>query len=439
MRLWIVLSLLLLTGCQHYQAQPLGQAPVYADLVVPATSIRGVALPPHSIAIGTPLSLTDLELLAVSHNPQLRLLRAHAGVQEAQWVDAGLLPDPVLSGSRDHPYSGPDQLNAWNSNLSMDLGAILQRAHKRRAAMALNQQIHLDLLWQEWLVVAQVRSLAYRIQGDHDRMKLLQQRLTLLKPLADQLNTALQQGNIDKTVQQPAQLTVEDIQQQLHDLTLNQLQDNQALQALLDLPPQLSVSLSHLPAITDINIPTRLDLQHRPDMLALQAGYASADEHFRLAILGQFPDINLGINNASDTTGTHTVGLSFQLPLPVFNGNRGQIAIAHATRDSLQQEYQQRLTQAQREVDNLRSRVTLLHTQINRVQHDLEIEMQGQTLWAHALASHQIDLMTYTMLMNTCLQKRMDLQQAQQSLDEQQLALMSLLGIVPSWEYSPHA
>ncbi|NNM52702.1 MAG: TolC family protein [Pseudomonadales bacterium] len=439
MRVWIVLSLLLLSGCQHYQAQPLVTNPVYAALVVPVASISGQVLPSHSVVPGTPLTLTELELLAVSHNPQLLVLRANAGVQEAQLVDAGLLPDPVLSGNRDHPYSGPDQLNAWSSNLSMDLGALLQHAHKHRAMLALNHQIHLDLLWQEWLILAQVRSLAYRIQGDSDKLKLARERLVLLKPLADNLNRALQHGNIDKIVQQPSQLAVEDTEQQIHNLTLSRLQDEQALHALLDLPPQLSLSLAALPTLVDLSVPTTPDFRHRPDMLALQAGYASADEHLRIAILGQFPDINLGINNGSDTTGTHTVGLSFQLPLPVFNGNRGHIAIAHATRDSLQQEYQERLTQAQREVDNLRSRVALLRIQITHVQHDLEIEMQGQKSWAQALASHQIDLMTYTMLMNACLQKRMDLQQVQQSLDDQQLALMSLLGIVPSWEYSPHA
>ncbi|MDP9096717.1 MAG: transporter, partial [Pseudomonadota bacterium] len=51
------------------------------------------------IAADAPLSPAEIAILAVQNSPDLRALRAKRGVSQAQVIQAGLLPDPVLSGS----------------------------------------------------------------------------------------------------------------------------------------------------------------------------------------------------------------------------------------------------------------------------------------------------------------------------------------------------
>jgi len=88
----------------------------------------------------------------------------------------------------------------------------------------------------------------------------------------------------------------------------------------------------------------------RLDLLALQAGYRSADRQLRADILAQFPLLDIGFTRASDNTGVNSVGFGITLRLPVFNGNRGKIAVDRATRKALNAAYQAHLDSAQNHI-----------------------------------------------------------------------------------------
>ena len=105
-------------------------------------------------------------------------------------------------------------------------------------------------------------------------------------------------------------------------------------------PSKIETLLSRLP-------------QRRPDLLALQAGYASQEQRFRQAILAQFPALNIGLTHARDTSGIYTAGFGIAITLPIFNRNQGNIAIERATRQRLYDEYQARLNEAFSQVARL--------------------------------------------------------------------------------------
>jgi len=91
----------------------------------------------------------------------------------------------------------------------------------------------------------------------------------------------------------------------------------------------------------------------RPDLLALQAGYDAQEAKVRAAILAQFPAFNLGISTSKDTGGLRTNGLNIGITLPLFNGNKGNILVAQASRKQLEKEYLNRLQQAYTDVSEL--------------------------------------------------------------------------------------
>jgi len=160
---------------------------------------------------------------------------------------------------------------------------------------------------------------------------------------------------------------------QINQLEQTHNQTRHSFNLLLGLDPQVTVAISSLSPATHLDPATmnaRLDQlpRVRPDLLALKAGYESQEARVRAAILAQFPSLGIGVNRASDTDNVDTIGLSVSLTLPLFSGNRGNIAIERATREQLQEEYRARLAQTRVDVD----RLLVLQTLLQQQQDDLQ-------------------------------------------------------------------
>ena len=88
----------------------------------------------------------------------------------------------------------------------------------------------------------------------------------------------------------------------------------------------------------------------RFDLAALRAGYDSQDARLRQAVLEQYPKLDLTLTAARDTGNVRTVGPSVGLTLPLWNRNRGAIAIEQATREQLRAEYDLRLSETRADI-----------------------------------------------------------------------------------------
>jgi outer membrane protein TolC len=167
----------------------------------------------------------------------------------------------------------------------------------------------------------------------------------------------------------------------------------------------------------------------RPDLLALQAGYASQEANVRAAILAQFPSIGIGVNNARDSGNIHSVGLSISLSLPLFNGNKGNIAIERATRAQLREEYNTRLASTAVDVDRLLSLQAILLQQQNDLQIYLPKLETLVTSARRAYAEGDIDALTFLNMESTWVNKRLEQINLSQVLWENRIALEALLAL----------
>ena len=70
-------------------------------------------------------------MLAVLINPVLRADRDRAGVNTAQFIVAGILPNPQLSYSRDFVTSGPGP-NRFGIGIAWDFTSLITRGAKVR-------------------------------------------------------------------------------------------------------------------------------------------------------------------------------------------------------------------------------------------------------------------------------------------------------------------
>jgi outer membrane protein TolC len=410
---------LALAACASYRASPL---PTSVDLAQsPAalkTAIAPLRLEPLStITIDPRAGLTplDVAVLAAINNPDLKAKRAALGVPSAEVFAAGLLPDPQVAAGFDKPIAGPDTHTAFNVSPSIDLAALLATANNKRAARFTAKQADLDVLWAEWTTAQQARQLAETALTDEARAGFLSDILIAAAERAERSARAEERGDVT------AQTAAADLAAKLEVETQFETAQHDAAKARSDLDGLLGLAADvRLPLVEDARPasydPTEVrkalaDLpQRRPDLLALQAGYAAQDANLRKAIVAQFPLAQIAFAYARDPTPTTTIGLSAVIAAPIFNGHRGDVRIQEATREQLKAEYQARLdaangeaTTAMAEIDSATAQAAILRADLPR----LEAMLRPAPA---ALNRGDIDSAAYLAIVQTVVSKRADLE-----------------------------
>lgn len=440
---WMLI--LLLGGCATYQPLPLDHharaAPRPEDIKIDPSVMHMFPPRRHRFDPSRGLGMTDVAILAVANNPQLKLARGERGIAQAQAFDAGLLPDPVLDLAHGMPTGGPAETSSFDLGLSYDVEKLLTHPLAKRAATASARKVDLDLLWMEWQVIGAARQLFVRDVYQAKMLAVLHEEADMLAKQHARLVAAGKNGDVSQAVVVTDLSGLQAVETRLHDAERQLLKTRQDLNALLGLSPEASLHLVGPATVVTLDATgVNHDLddlsRRRPDLLGLQEGYRSADARYRQAILEQFPAIQVGFTRARDTDGIYTRGFQVSLTLPIFNRNRGNIAIAKATRNELHDEYAVRLAQARTQVERILQGQALLARQRTQLQR------------AVAFASGAIDRMEATMTpgdvsdafkvqqRSNALDRRLDLLGLDESLLEQQVVLQTLLGgTVPSSQH----
>ncbi len=366
----------LLGGCAFYHALPLAHAPDLAGgLSGLRTQVPGPAPGEASRRIDTDaaLTLTDVGLLAVLNDPQLRAQRGEMDLAQAGLLQASLLPNPSASVNYAQLVGGHDITNAaWTASLTQDVKAILTYHTRVKSARFLTRQVNADLLWQQWQVAQKARLLALDLYWGGVAVDLSRREVATVGLEVRQARKAAQAGSLALTALAPLLAAKASADQTLASLSLSQLQNWQALDALLGLEPNVRFTLaapSLAPLPKDLR-PLLASLpDRRPDLVALKLGYRSADEDVRTAIIGQFPAFLLGAAWGQDTGNVRSVGPTATFDLPIFDRNQGQIAIARATRLTLHEQYQARLDAAVGAVKGLAAQIRRLKRDVSVAQH----------------------------------------------------------------------
>lgn len=428
-----------LVACQSYGPKPLPPASDLARAVPAVTRGEGASPPPGPLALevapADELDLAKVTLLALTSNPDLRSARATANIAVAQLDAARLFADPQISLSDDHPTRNvPGVIDGVAIGLSYDVSSLVVRGPIIDAARAERDRARLALVWQEWLTASQarqlfVRTLALRRQAD---IRALDVRL--YEEQYRRLTSALGEGGVSSIAAAGALASLRDSSRQLGEVRRLAERAGRDLRLVLGLAPEASLALKPLPE----ELPPPIDVvavrralaslpSRRPDLLGLAAGYAAQEANVRRAIVAQFPAVSIGIRRAQDTAGVETVGFSAGITLPIFNRNRGNIAISKATRERLYQEYQARLDASASEASALAADGSLLDELLRNAVASLP-ELEATARAAHnALARGDIDGFTYVGLETTANAKRLEVAQFRQALLEQRIALQTLL------------
>jgi outer membrane protein TolC len=432
---------LLISACATYHPLPLAKSPDLAARPVLLVNVSRLRLPgvkTHPFNAKNGLDMTEVAELAVINNPTLRAARRKAGIGRAQLFAAGLLPDPQLSLGFNHTttpetaITGP-LANGFSYGLSQALNALVTRGAAEAAQRAALRQINLNIVWQEWQVAQRARQLFIRRRGQDKLLKVVKAVRSVESRAYRRSQRALAAHNttIDKAGANLVALL--NAETKLRTLRRQMNQTRHALTAVLGLKPTVKLHLVGNFGEKPLDPKRyrrarRLLVAQRPDLLALRAGYASQDATVRKAILGQFPALTFGVTRSRDNSSIYDTGFSINLSLPFFNGNRGNIAIARATRAQLHAAYQARLDAAYGDLDQLWREVGILRDELHQVRKRLPVLQNITTKTRHAFKAGNIGAITFATLEISLLNTRNQAIGLRESLAEAQVALETLVG-----------
>jgi len=365
--------LALTTGCAHYTPLPLSDHPTLLDQTVPAvlearaSAVERPWLHPNAVDLSAPLSPQGVAALAVVNNPDLIALRMRANVADAQAFAAGLLPDPTFSIGADKVLSGPDTFLNIAGALGLDINALRKRAVTRQQANAQAQKVRLDLAWAEWQTAGQARIQVVRIDGLARIVDLNRASASATQIQLARVTRASLRGDVTATEAESARLAAFDAADRLRTAERDLLTAKQELARLLGLPPDNVLALAPIAMPQEPPSAERLFAlarESRTDLAALRAGYGAQEATVHKAVLDQFPTLNLTITGNRDSAGNSLLGPTVDFTLPLWNRNRGGIAVERATREALKAEYDARLFQTRAEIAAAWSGIGLARRQL---------------------------------------------------------------------------
>jgi outer membrane protein TolC len=384
--------------------------------------------------VGTaPLTVGQVVNLALANNPDLKAARLKRAIAAGQTKQAGILPNPSLTGAFLPLLSGAGSVPAWNVGLSQDIKSLITYRTRRRAAVDSERQVAADVVWQEWQVAGQARQIASDlIVGANSRASYVA-GYQLLAARNAKLEQALAAHNVTLVTVAPDRVALQAARTALNTLDQKQASLMHQLDALLGLSPDVGIPLTTEadlppfdPAAIRIGLATLQD--RRPDLIALQMGYAAADEQVRQAILSQFPDLILGGSVSSDNSKVINGGPNATLGLPIFDRNQGNVAITTATRAQLHADYEARLAAAIGTVGAMLSEMEQLSAQLVVARRDLPAARLAAERAQAAFGASNLDERGYVDLVSNRFTKEQEIMTLELALLDRQIAIQTLVG-----------
>jgi cobalt-zinc-cadmium efflux system outer membrane protein len=320
-------------------------------------------------------TIEQLVATALDRSPELRAARTAITAAGGQLTQAGLRPNPTVSGSR-MLMTGAQHQTLVELEWPLDL---FRRPARIGTAQHTVEATTLSVQDRERLLAASVREQAGRLLAARRNVEIITEGLTAARRMRELLDSRVTEGEIPKLEANIAAVEAGRIEA---DLTLAQADADASaieLKALAGLRPNeplvLRESLEALvrgtgsPAPASLAAPPVLSLAARPDIREATARVALADAKIEQARREGRADMSVVANygregygfeqRGFDSAGRlvpvagnfHSVEIGASLMLPFRNRNQGAVASAEAERSGEQEVLAARQLAAQAEVD----------------------------------------------------------------------------------------
>jgi outer membrane protein TolC len=408
-----------------------GTAAVETMLRVPASRFQNRSPEELHVDLWGGIGPDEAASIALFSNPALRSIRDRRGLASAQLIQAGILPNPIVSYERDYVTGGNTRGTKTGYTLSAgwEFSALIPFLPKQTAARKNFRSVDLDVAWQEWQIAVNARTAVYRVLALSGQVARARDATDGLQKSTDAMRKAVDAH--EKTVLELAAVESASQDSRATMLALDQEFDKQrlGLNKILGAEPEMKVVLraglilpSRLAPPAEHELFDNLESQ-RLDLLGLRQGLESQDAAVRAAILAQFPKMSVAIVPATDTGNVHTTGFNVTVDVPIFDRNQGVIATERATRQRLLDEYNQRVFEARSDIATATADIRSLDRQIAAAEEALPQLEKLVDSAQKAIEQGNVDVLSYYAARNNLLQKRIQLIKLQEQLLEAHTAL----------------
>ncbi|MDG2424683.1 MAG: TolC family protein [Phycisphaerales bacterium] len=339
-----VIAMLLLAGCQSYEAAPLDIEAYSTSLenrLIETEPVSAFARRLRATGDDVPLqfdpndgiSYAEGEVLALFYNPELRVTRLQAGVALATKETAGLWEDPVFGFDGAEIITPPTPFEfGLMGSLTIPISGRLE-VEKERAGAAYEAELR-TVVHAEWNARGELRRKWASWTAAVAQAELIANMIVELEKIdaiADNLHDA---GELNRVERRLLQIELADRRIQATEIDLLVIDTENALLDCLGLPPAAAALL--LPAFPDMTIREIEDVTARliesnTELAVHFAKYQTAEDTLRLEITKQFPDIVIGSGYGTQFN-DHRVMFGVSIPVPILNANQAAIAEATARR-----------------------------------------------------------------------------------------------------------
>jgi cobalt-zinc-cadmium efflux system outer membrane protein len=292
-----------------------------------------------AVAQTSRIALDEALKLAVANNPSLKAARTQIVQGKAQEVTAGLRPNPLLSwDSQFVPIFNPSlfSTNTLDTLQQFDIGAgyLIERGGKRQRR--LDAARDLTRVTQAQVDDAE-RALSFNVAQQFINVLLARSNLEFA---TEALNSFQKTVNINEDRYKSGDISKGDFlmikvqllqfQTDVHSARLAKIQALNTLRQLIGyeaVPRDYDVvgALEYAPVRARLDDLEATALRERPDLRAAELGVNAAESQVSLAKANGKQDLNISFN-FSHVSQASTGSMFFNIPLPVFNRNQGEIA-----------------------------------------------------------------------------------------------------------------
>ncbi|HWY05220.1 MAG TPA: TolC family protein [Candidatus Acidoferrales bacterium] len=320
---------------------------VFALLLSPAfvASQQSTAPTPQTTTpSGAPhISLDDAIRLALQHNHALQALRSTIQQSLAEEITANLRPNPTLGlDAQFLPIFQPNQLTSdyldQSAQFDAGIGYLFERGKKRqhrlRAAKDQTAVVRSLVSDSERQLVFNVGQQFVDVLLAESTLEFAQQDLGSFQKTVDISKERFRAGDMSEGDFLKIKLQLLQFQSDVSAAKLARLQSLAALRQLLGfetVPDDYDVqgALDYQPVHADLAGLKNVAAINRPDLRAAQQAVTAAESQLALQKANGKMDIT-GTFDYSHTAGASSGSFFYNMPLPIFNRNQGEIARAQS-------------------------------------------------------------------------------------------------------------
>jgi len=301
----------------------------------PATALPQLATAQSSTVR---VSLDDAIRMALQHNHALQALRSTIQQSLAEEITANLRPNPTLGlDAQFLPIFQPSQFSSeyidQQAQFDAGLGYLFERGKKRQhrlqAAQDQTSVVRSQVSDSERQLVFGVGQQFVDVLLAESTLEFAQQDLDSFQKTVDISNERFRVGDLSEGDFLKIKLQLLQFQTDVSAARLAKLQALAALRQFLgfeSVPDDYDVqgTLDYLPVHSDMNGLKSLAAMNRPDLRAAQEAVVAAESQLALQQANGKQDVT-GTFNYTHTAGLNTGAFYFNMPLPIFNRNQGEI------------------------------------------------------------------------------------------------------------------